>query len=128
MRSVVGRNLDGEAQSRSACLIKKLRGLRRVIRIRAHQALVEILRKARIYAASKLCAVAVLCQFENAVDVNGIAQSLSHPLIVKRGFPVIQIERLDEIHLALDHIVAVGQAVDLIERHVQRHIQRSRIE
>ena len=72
--------------------------------------------------------MSVLCQIKDSVDVDGIAQRLAHPLIIKRCFSVVQIERLDEVHFPFDHIIAVGQAVHLVERHVERHVERPRVE
>ena len=89
---------------------------------------VEVLAKGGIHGGAHLGAVPVGGQRQHAVHVHGIAQRLTHQLVVKGRHGVVQVDRLHQVHGALQHLVAVAEVVDLIHGHVCHQIQGTAVQ
>ncbi|MPN25381.1 hypothetical protein SDC9_172790 [bioreactor metagenome] len=126
MGGVVGGDLDGEGESVGvARLGKKLLGLTGVVGIVSAQRRVKVLLEGRIHGGTHPGAVAVRRQRQERVHIHRVAQGLAHLLVIEGGLCVVEIQRLHQIHGALQHLVLIGEPLGLADRQMGAHIHRA---
>ena len=129
MGRIVAGHLDGEGEAVGiARLGQQFLGLLHIVGIGVSQRSIEILLKAGVHGGTHLGAVTVRGQFHHGIRIHGIAHGLTHLLIVEGSDGIVQVDGLHQIHGALQHIVAVGQGVDLIAGQVGHQIQAAGVQ
>ena len=72
--------------------------------------------------------MAVRRQLQDAVHIHSIAQSLTHTHIVEGLFGVIEIQRLHQVHGALQHRVLIAEVLSLGHGQVHNQVHRTTVE
>ena len=109
-------------------LRQQLLGLFGVIAVVIGQGIIKIFAERGIHTGPQQCAVAVKGQIQNLLAVNGIAQCLPHPHIVKGRLGVVEIQRLHQIHGALLHMESLAKLRHLCGGQVGEQVHRAALE